>query len=115
MTKCAGGELFSKVKSGARYNESETKYFVYCLLKALKHIHDQNIVHRDLKLENCLLDDIGRLSNLRLIDYGSAIQYDPNKTNECFQDLAGTPYYMSPEAVRNMERSGSELKATDIP
>jgi len=112
MTQCLGGELFGRVKSGAKYTEKEVCTIIKHLLSALQHLHNQNIVHRDLKPENCLFDNEQRISNLRLIDFGSA--FIINDMNRKYQELAGTPYYMSPEAVRNVERTGEELKATDI-
>lgn len=112
MTSCPGGELFARIKNGANYNEVETCTLIRDLLRAIKHLHDQDIVHRDLKPENCLLDNNDRLPNLRLIDFGSAVYAgDPYEKH---QEIAGTPYYMSPEAVRNVSRTGDQLKGTDM-
>jgi len=108
-----GGELFDRIKKGPNYSEEEVRIIVTYFLSALKHCHDQNIVHRDLKPENFLMDDDKRLSNVRLIDFGSAAQFE-NNSKELYSDLAGTPYYMSPEAVRNVKRVGEDLKPTDM-
>ena len=64
------------------------------LLRILIAAHQKNIIHRDIKLANIMVDTTGQV---QLIDWGIAI--DLNHTNgEGF--LAGTPYTMSPEAVR---------------
>jgi len=112
MTCCPGGELFARIKSGANYSEMETCNLIRDLLRGIKHLHDRDIVHRDLKPENCLLDSTDRVPNLRLIDFGSAVH--ASNSSEKHQEIAGTPYYMSPEAVRNTQRTGDQLKATDM-
>lgn len=114
MTACPGGELFTRIKSGANFNELETCTLVRYMVRSIHHLHSQNIVHRDLKPENCLLDNNERVPNLRLIDFGSAVLLNESASGEKHQELAGTPYYMSPEAVRNIERTGEQLKATDM-
>lgn len=71
----------------------------------MKYIHSQNIVHRDLKLENILIDD---RNNLKLIDFGFSVHIGPDQKLKIF---CGTPSYMAPEIVQKKEYSGY---ATDI-
>jgi serine/threonine protein kinase len=64
-----------------------------------------SIVHRDLKLENIIVDN---RNNLKLIDFGFAVQtYPGQKLKTC----CGTPSYMAPEICQRKEYSGY---ATDI-
>jgi len=109
---CSGGELFHRITTNTRtYDEEEGRTLCRFMLESVKHCHDQGIIHRDLKPENFMFDTKERNSNMRLIDFGSAVVVEDGKT---YKELAGTPYYMSPEAVRNLDRSEYELKATDI-
>ena len=57
------------------------------------YLHAKGIVHRDLKLENILVDQFGYL---RLIDYGLAKML---KDNEQAQSFCGTAEYLAPEMV----------------
>ena len=51
-----------------------------------------NIVHRDIKPDNLMYDKHGEI---RLVDFGLAIQ-----TNKSLHQIAGTPYFMSPEVFK---------------
>jgi len=57
---------------------------------AIKFLHEQNICHRDLKLENIMID---QNMNLKLIDFGFS-QYDP--ISDYSSEMKGTKNYMSP-------------------
>ena len=83
--------------------ESEARRLFAQLLRAVGYLHGQRVAHRDLKLENCVLDE---LWNLRLIDFGSAEEVDahgyPSKGGGVLIGLSvlqGTPGYMSPESL----------------
>eukprot|EP00592_Proboscia_alata_P008409 CAMPEP_0194363224 /NCGR_PEP_ID=MMETSP0174-20130528/11086_1 /TAXON_ID=216777 /ORGANISM="Proboscia alata, Strain PI-D3" /LENGTH=659 /DNA_ID=CAMNT_0039136575 /DNA_START=204 /DNA_END=2183 /DNA_ORIENTATION=- len=68
-----GGELFDRIKSVGPYNEERARLVVWKLLKALKYLHQMNIVHRDVKPENILLmSDCGDGTDVKLSDFGSA-------------------------------------------
>mmetsp|Transcript_7211 Transcript_7211/g.20489 ORF Transcript_7211/g.20489 Transcript_7211/m.20489 type:complete len:289 (-) Transcript_7211:13-879(-) len=70
---------------------SSTAFYVACLISALEHLHERNIVHRDVKPENVLLDNSGYA---KLGDMGFA-RFILGKSNT----LVGTPDYMSPEMI----------------
>ena len=71
----------------------------------MKHLHDLNIAHRDLKLENILLSD--NTENIKLIDFGLS-KCLPENTHTMTTRL-GTPYYVSPEVL-----NGSYDKRCDL-
>jgi len=72
----------------------EAQFYSGSLLLALEHLHDRDIVYRDLKLENVMLDARGYI---KLIDFGIAKRLDD--TGRTFTCL-GTPHYMAPEILQ---------------
>jgi serine/threonine protein kinase len=60
---------------------------------AIGYLHNQGIAHRDLKLENILVDQDGYI---KIIDYGLAKMITEDETTTSF---CGTPEYLSPEMV----------------
>jgi len=66
-------------------------FYTACVTAALEHLHERNIVHRDVKAENVLLDERGYA---KVCDMGFA-RFVLGKTNT----LAGTPDYMAPEMI----------------
>lgn len=85
--------------------EDQARFFFKQLCESLKYIHSQGIVHRDLKLDNILIDD---RNNLKLIDFGFSICVDKDQKLKIF---CGTPSFMAPEIVQKKDYNGF---ATDI-
>ncbi|CAD5319260.1 unnamed protein product [Arabidopsis thaliana] len=56
MEYAAGGELFERISSVGRFSEAEARYFFQQLICGVHYLHALQICHRDLKLENTLLD-----------------------------------------------------------
>lgn len=61
----------------------------------LVYLEEQNISHRDLKLENFLLKDPDDLTNIKLIDFGLSKTLSVNFKSHA----SGTPYYVAPETL----------------
>lgn len=70
------------------------------MLIGVKHCHENNVTHRDLKLDNLLLDGE---NNVKIIDFGFATCFPHDRKTKLF---CGTPSYMSPEIVARKEYSG---------
>ena len=74
-------------------SEDEGMKFFTMILIGLHYLHSKKIMHRDLKLENILVDETGYL---KIIDYGLAKTLQENQTSKTF---CGTPEYLAPEMV----------------
>ncbi|ESO06195.1 hypothetical protein HELRODRAFT_64434 [Helobdella robusta] len=101
-----GGELLEYIKChpDKRLGESSSRPFVRQLVSALDYLHGRNIVHRDLKMENIMLDE--KKKNIKLIDFGLSNTYksdDPLKTH------CGSPEYAAPELFLPNKTYGPEI------
>lgn len=92
-----GGELFQRITRNGHLSVSETKRILSVLLSALKHLHSNNIVHRDVKAENILfLSKNSDPTLLLLADFGQArILHDGKKA----ASVEGTLSYLAPEVL----------------
>jgi calcium-dependent protein kinase len=100
MECCGGGELFDRlldnVSPKGRFDEKTTQKYCLEITSALKYLHDNNICHRDLKLENFLLTSKGKDAEIKVIDFGMSRSY---LEGEKFVRTVGTIFYMAPEVV----------------
>jgi len=100
MENIAGGDLLSFVKKRTKLSEKISKTIFKQLLLAIKYIHSKNIVHRDIKLDNVLID----LNNtIKLCDFGVGKQI---QDKEVLLDQCGTPAYIAPEILTNKGYDG---------
>jgi serine/threonine protein kinase len=76
MQYASGGEMMEYLAAKAKLSENEARKFFAQLISGLDHIHQANIVHRDLKLENLLLDE---KNNVLITDFGLGRTYDSDR------------------------------------
>jgi serine/threonine protein kinase len=88
-----GGELYKVFSSQKRFKEEQVIFYAAQMTIAIGYLHMKGIVHRDLKLENILLDQEGYL---KIIDFGLAKMLSDNEETQSF---CGTPEYLAPEMV----------------
>eukprot|EP00477_Mikrocytos_mackini_P000383 GAHX01000408.1.p1 GENE.GAHX01000408.1~~GAHX01000408.1.p1 ORF type:complete len:673 (+),score=149.56 GAHX01000408.1:53-2071(+) len=88
-----GGDLKYHLNKEEFFDEERAKFYAAEILLGLEHMHSKDIVYRDLKLENVLLDANG---HCRLSDFGLSVQ-----TTRPIRGYAGTPGYTAPEVIRN--------------
>ena len=95
MDFCPGGELFFHLHNLGRLTEDQAKFYFCEILLAIEFLHSLNIVYRDLKPENVLLDIDG---HVRITDFGLSKEgIDKNGRSYSF---CGSPEYMSPEMLK---------------
>ncbi|EGR30790.1 protein kinase domain protein, partial [Ichthyophthirius multifiliis] len=93
---------FLRQKIDKKLDESEVKRLFKQIVQGLDYCHSLNIVHRDMKLENILLD---KNQNIKIIDFGFSICAPESSKLKIF---CGTPSYMSPEIVSKIEYVGQK-------
>ena len=100
MTYCDGGDLSDRVKqqsrTGRRFREDQVMNWFVQICLGLHAMHDNNILHRDLKTQNIFL-----LGNGRLVLGDLGISKVLEGTMDFAKTCIGTPYYMSPELFKN--------------
>ena len=97
MELICGGELYKRLKKIKRYQERDAALLTHNLLRSLKYMHDQNIIHRDLKLENVLLKEKQNHYKIKLADFGLSTF----STNIELFKHCGTPGYIAPEVLQD--------------
>ncbi|XP_075087490.1 serine/threonine-protein kinase SAPK3-like [Nicotiana tabacum] len=101
MEYAAGGELFAKICSAGRFSEDEARFFFQQLISGVSYCHSMEICHRDLKLENTLLD--GSPMPRKICDFSyskSGLLHSQPKS------VVGTPTYIAREVLSRKEYDG---------
>ena len=112
MSLVEGESLHSYIKSkeNRRLPEDEAKFIIKQIIQVLAYLHSKNVTHRDIKLENIILDKDKRI---KLIDFGFCCCTAPDQRLKVF---CGTPSYMCPEIVMKKEYLGppTDIWATGV-
>ncbi|XP_027009789.1 NUAK family SNF1-like kinase 1 [Tachysurus fulvidraco] len=103
MEYASKGELYDYISERRKLSERETRHFFRQIVSAVHHCHKKGVVHRDLKLENVLLDDN---YNIKIADFGLSNLYHKDKL---LQTFCGSPLYASPEIVNGRPYRGPEV------
>nr|QSH71650.1 serine/threonine-protein kinase SAPK8-like [Hedychium coronarium] len=102
MEYASGGELFERICDAGRFSEDEARFFFQQLISGVSYCHSMQVCHRDLKLENTLLDG-SHAPRLKICDFGysksSVLHSQPKST-------VGTPAYIAPEVLLKKEYDG---------
>ena len=90
---CENGSLHTICKNFGKFPETLVARYMAQVLQGLLYLHDQGVIHRDIKGANILLIKEG---NVKLADFGVATRNGPELMNS---SVVGTPYWMAPEVI----------------
>ncbi|KAJ8650798.1 hypothetical protein MRB53_003821 [Persea americana] len=97
-----GGDLFDQVNKG-KLKECVVRKCFQQLISAVDFCHSRGVFHRDLKLENLLLDEHG---NLKVSDFGLSALTESKQQDGLLHTLCGTPAYVAPEVINKKGYDG---------
>uniref|UniRef100_A0A8C1GJS8 non-specific serine/threonine protein kinase n=1 Tax=Cyprinus carpio TaxID=7962 RepID=A0A8C1GJS8_CYPCA len=103
MEYASGGEVFDYLVSHGRMKEKEARAKFRQIVSAVHYCHQKNIVHRDLKAENLLLDAD---SNIKIADFGFSNEFTLGSKLDTF---CGSPPYAAPELFQGKKYDGPEV------
>ena len=104
-----GGNLFSFLKKHRKVSEKTAKLLYRQIILGIKYMHEQGIVHRDIKLENILID---LNNNIKICDFG--IGRVLSSPEQPLFDQCGTPMYIAPEILLCSKEKGYKGFPVDI-
>jgi len=102
-----GGLLFDLCQTMGAMGEDAGRFFLHQMLDSIDYMHSRRVVHRDLKLENILIDD---QLNLKLADFGFACY----KNIDALNSYRGTMTYMAPEIKEGKTYKGQNVDMFSI-
>ena len=100
MEYMQGGSLTEVIDNNeeVKISERQISIIIFETLKGLQFLHRKNIIHRDIKSDNVLLDHLG---NVKIADFGYSAKLTDQRSKRA--TMAGTPYWMAPEIVKQKE------------
>lgn len=129
MEKCLGQDLFESIHNEAKLSVDETKEVLIQILTALADMHAEGLVHKDLKLENVMIDRTPSPSGtslqqiwpddeaspvlVKIVDFDTVEEHTP-QTPKRAKDVLGTDQYISQEAYAGMYSPASDIFAAGV-
>lgn len=89
------GSLQTTLRKTGRFSEPVAAIYIVQILRGLKYLHEQGVLHRDIKGANILTSSDGQV---KLADFGVAMKLS-DAPSEDEQFVVGTPYWMAPEII----------------
>ncbi|KAJ3442547.1 non-specific serine/threonine protein kinase [Anaeramoeba flamelloides] len=91
-----GGELFYHLQNNGKFTEDRTRLYAAEMVLGLEHLHKMDIIYRDLKPENLLIDEGG---HIKITDFGLVKTDLSKKSGGKTNTFCGTPEYLAPEII----------------
>ncbi|XP_018492979.1 CBL-interacting serine/threonine-protein kinase 17 [Raphanus sativus] len=99
-----GGDLFDRILSKGKLSETEGRKMFQQLIDGLNYCHSKGVFHRDLKLENVLLDAKG---HIKITDFGLSALSQHIREDGLLHTACGSPNYVAPEVLVNKGYDGA--------
>lgn len=99
-----GGELFDRIASQGKLPEAEGRKLFQQLIDGVSYCHNKGVFHRDLKLENVLIDAKG---DIKISDFGLSALPQHFRDDGLLHTTCGSPNYVAPEILSNRGYDGS--------
>ena len=103
---CSGGDLSLHLIDKGKFTEDESRFYCAELILAIEYLHSIDVIYRDLKPENLLID---KTNTLKITDFNVSQIFE--NENDLLKDSAGTQAFLAPEAWSGFAFRG---KAADI-
>eukprot|EP00758_Cryptobia_borreli_P001280 Tbor_TRINITY_DN2094_c0_g1::TRINITY_DN2094_c0_g1_i1::g.12139::m.12139/K06631/PLK1; polo-like kinase 1 len=102
LEKCSNQTLMEISRTRARFSKEETQHIMIQSISALQYMHNEDVLHRDLKLGNMMMDEN---MNVKIGDFGLAaeLQFDGERK----RTVCGTPNYIAPEILEGARNGHS--------
>ncbi|KAG4085388.1 putative calmodulin-dependent protein kinase type 1 [Neocallimastix lanati (nom. inval.)] len=98
MDLCEGGELFDRLYQKGTFYEKDAINVIKQVIEGIAYLHDNNIVHRDIKAENIMFRTKDEDSEIVIADFGLS-RFINNDSDRMLQTVCGTQGYMAPEII----------------
>lgn len=99
-----GGELFDRIASKGKLTEGQGRKLFQQLIDGVSYCHNKGVFHRDLKLENVLVDAKG---NIKISDFGLSALPQHFRDDGLLHTTCGSPNYVAPEILMNRGYDGA--------
>ena len=93
MDLIQGGDLLYHLRLHNRFDDEKTRFYIAELILILEFLHENNVIYRDIKPENILIDKTG---HIKLVDFGLSKIFEKN---EKMYTICGTSFYLAPELI----------------
>ncbi|KAF9244615.1 kinase-like domain-containing protein, partial [Melanogaster broomeanus] len=100
-----GGSIGSCLRDHGKFDEEVTKSFAAQILEGLEYLHSKNIIHRDLKADNILVEKAGIC---KISDFGISKRADDDQA--AYTAMQGTVFWMAPEMIGSQKGKGYNSK-----